>query len=244
MSLLNQKFGYLTALAETKIKNRKAWCCECVCGNVKKYYEYALKNGNSTSCGCQRGKPRADTVGTKRHNLTVIKQLPDFRCVVKCDCGNVKTIETKQFRYLKSCGCMIRGHSHLMSSSKIYSSWANMKERCDNTNHVSYENYGGRGISYEPKWRSFESFYDDMKDTYIEGYSLERIDCNGNYEKSNCTWIPVNEQPKNTRRTYKIHSNGKTLTPSEWAVELGVSRSSIYYYFRKYGNLEKLLANS
>lgn len=82
--------------------------------------------------------------------------------------------------------------------TRSYTSWRKMKDRVCNPNHVHFKHYGGRGITVCEKWLKFEGFYEDMGDR-PEGYSLERVDVNGNYEKDNCTWIPLVDQPKNRR---------------------------------------------
>jgi hypothetical protein len=73
-----------------------------------------------------------------------------------------------------------------------------MKSRCTNPNNIDYRNYGGRGIVICQRWQTFENFLQDMGPR-PPGYSIERIDVNGNYEPSNCKWIPHNEQWKNRR---------------------------------------------
>ena len=52
-----------------------------------------------------------------------------------------------------------------------------MKCRCDN-DHT--ENYGFRGIGYDESWTTFEVFWEDMGESYVEGLELDRIDVNGN----------------------------------------------------------------
>lgn len=76
---------------------------------------------------------------------------------------------------------------HGMYSTPTYISWASMKTRCDNPNDDSYYRYGGRGISYDPKWSTFEGFYEDMGDR-LEGTTLDRIDPDKDYSLSNCFW--------------------------------------------------------
>lgn len=79
-----------------------------------------------------------------------------------------------------------------------YHSWNCMKNRCNNSNLKEYKNYGGRGITYDPKWETFEGFYEDMGER-PENTSLDRIDVNGNYCKENCRWATKEEQQRNQR---------------------------------------------
>lgn len=80
-----------------------------------------------------------------------------------------------------------------------YSVWAQMKFRCDSPNATYYERYGGRGITYDPKWKEFLSFLEDVGSRPL-GYSLDRIDYNGNYTKENCRWATQSVQ---------VHNKGK-----------------------------------
>lgn len=74
-----------------------------------------------------------------------------------------------------------------------------MKQRYCNENNKHYCYYGGRGIQVCDNWaKSFENFLNDMGEC-PEGYSIERLDCNGNYEPSNCIWLFRTEQWKNRR---------------------------------------------
>lgn len=73
-------------------------------------------------------------------------------------------------------------HGHRAVWSGAYNSWGCMKRRCrDATNPA----YGGRGISYDPRWEKFEAFYNDMGDRPL-GHDLSRKDQNANYSFENC----------------------------------------------------------
>lgn len=102
------------------------------------------------------------------------------------------------------------GVTHGLSQTLEYNSWKKMMYRCYTRNNKDYPNYGGRGITvYEP-WHDVRTFCADMikrRGRMDKGFSLERIDPNGNYEPDNCTWIPLRLQGVN-RRPWKHSPEG------------------------------------
>lgn len=60
-SLAGRVFETLTVLSETTIRSgtyARRWICRCSCGNEKIVHQSNLISGNSTNCGCLKGKPR------------------------------------------------------------------------------------------------------------------------------------------------------------------------------------------
>ena len=133
-----------------------------------------------------------------------------------CDCGNTSVVGESQIKggHILSCGCLRRDRStqsakHGMSNSHIYLRWKSMKQRCNNPSVVNFDIYGGRGITYDPRWEDFRNFYEDMNDGFREHLELDRIDVNGNYCKENCRWVTHNENNYNKTRQSN-NSSGKT----------------------------------
>lgn len=124
---------------------------------------------------------------------------------------------------------MKRGNAykHGMINSPEYTSWTHMKQRCSKLDDKNYALYGGRGITYDPRWEDFENFYRDMGPKPGPGYGIDRIDNDGNYCKENCRWATQAEQVRNYSRTYNVTYQGKTQCLKDWCKELNVNYGTV-----------------
>jgi len=80
-----------------------------------------------------------------------------------------------------------------------------MRNRCLNGKDKHFKDYGGRGISICPQWKSFMVFLSDMGPREV-GMSLDRIDHDGNYSPDNCRWATASIQAKNKRSRKAIEN--------------------------------------
>lgn len=212
------EYGHWTVLAAAKVnKDRKAtWLCRCKCGKERDVIGRSLIKGRSTSCGCISGhlaaeKTRINLIGQRFGAWMVqrrgsIEDSTQTAWVCLCDCGTERVVVSQSLRegLSKSCGCqksrMIADSKiqHGRSGTRAYQTWSDMVRRCTNPDVSNWFLYGGRGIKVCDEWMMFENWNADMGDP-PPGLSLERINNDGNYERSNCKWATVAEQNRNHR---------------------------------------------
>ena len=103
-------------------------------------------------------------------------------------------------KHTKSCGCL-RGKEHNLTKHRLYNTWHRINYRCTNPNSQDYPDYGARGILVCEEWQDVKNFIEWVDSTHpnIEGYTLDRIDNDGNYEPSNCRWADRTTQVCNQR---------------------------------------------
>lgn len=177
-------------------------------------------------------------VGQKFGRLTVLEYAERknnrwyFKC--QCDCGNICIVCGEDLKKnTKSCGCLQkektaeRSTIHGMSGTRIYRIWKGIKSRCLNSNTPNYNNYGGRGITVFSKWiNDFQAFFDyvsKLPHFGKEGYTLDRINNDGNYEPENVRWATKKEQARNTRQNRIVEYQDKKMTLIEAAEKSGIN---------------------
>ena len=153
-----------------------------------------------------------------------------------CECGSDVVVRTASLvsGNTKSCGCLSldvsrnRFLSHGLSDTREYNAWKSMQARCNSQGNASYSRYGGRGISVCERWESLENFILDMGKHPGEGYSIDRIDNDGDYTPENCRWATRKEQTRNMKTNRMLKLGSETLCVAEWADRIGVYPNLIH----------------
>jgi hypothetical protein len=158
----------------------------------------------------------------------------------QCSCGNTRIIpQGNLIRGLsQSCGCLrdertrvrnsTHGHTRGYGTTLEYKSWLEMIHRCCCTTSASYGSYGGRGITVCDEWRhSFEQFLADMGPRPSREHSIDRIDNDGPYSKSNCRWATRKQQCRNRRSSRFVSYDGQSRTLAEWSEITGIKQHTL-----------------
>lgn len=148
-----------------------------------------------------------------------------------CTCGTLTKVRDNDLKSgnTKSCGCLhaeatsARNHRHGFGSERLAQVWRDMLFRCRNVKCPSYPNYGGRGVKVCLEWENYLTFRGAVGQPPGRGFSLDRIDNDGDYEPGNVRWATNKEQALNKRTTVYLTHAGRTQTRESWAKEFGIS---------------------
>jgi hypothetical protein len=178
-------------------------------------------------------------VSTKKLNLTghrygkliVVEEAPPLRASrrhvmwrCRCDCGREIEVRSVRLRggHTTSCGCLAAKQNGLRKHP-LYGTWIQMMHRCMNPDHVSYANYGGRGVKVCERWRDLKNFVADMGPRPSVAHQIDRFPNNdGNYEPGNVRWALPNAQMRNTRANRYVTIRGEKMVLAAAAELFGV----------------------
>lgn len=251
-NLTGRRFGRIVILGYMGPGSHRnpLWYWQCDCGNTGTSQVGAIKKGTQKSCGCFKrdglhnfGKGM-DLTGQVFDRLTVLNEAPRrttgktalivrmWRC--KCECGNVCIKWQPDLRSgnAQSCGCIKRKHG--LASTPEYNSWKSMINRCTDPSNKLFNRYGGRGITVCKRWlQSVTHFISDMGTRPDRGYSLERINNDGNYTPKNCKWAHRNEQANNRSNNHLLIVDGVSKTLAEWSRSVQLTPNTIRARLKK-----------
>lgn len=113
------------------------------------------------------------------------------------------------------------------AGTRLHRIYTSMHCRCDNKNHIKFDDYGGRGIKVCNKWSGkygFFYFYKwSMSNGYNDALSIDRIDNNIGYRPENCRWVTVKEQINNRRTSRNYLYKGVIQNLSDISKDSGIS---------------------
>lgn len=175
-----------------------------------------------------------------------------WRCA--CDCGNETTVPTSALTSgnTTSCGCFGRerrlavvtkhGGCPPEGSTPEYRTWAGIIQRCTNPKNPAYPNYGGRGITVDPRWvTSFAVFLAVVGPKPFPGAELDRIDNARGYEPGNVKWTTRTQNQRNKRNNVVLEFRGERMASSAWAERYGMNQATLESRLRWGWTVERAL---
>jgi hypothetical protein len=129
-----------------------------------------------------------------------------------------------------------------LSKTDEHRAWRGLRNRCMNPRNKDYADYGGRGLTVDPRWDDFLVFLADMGLRPTPKHSVERRDNSKGYSPENCYWGTRAEQGANKRNNRMLTYQGLTLHLSEWARRIGITKESLHNRVRKGWPIELILS--
>jgi len=174
-----------------------------------------------------------------------------WRC--RCECGNEVLTQSGTLRSTSKCpDCapvegrgwhrVTHGYTRGGKPSPVYTAWQSMWSRCRDPKNKRYADYGGRGITVDERWRTFEGFIDSMGAPPEPDMQLEREDNDKGYSPENCVWATRSQQGRNKRNNVKLTYQGRTQLMIEWCEELGLRYDTVKRRAQKGWTAEEALA--
>lgn len=125
-----------------------------------------------------------------------------------------------------------------MSRHPLYVTWGNMVARCHNPRNKRYADYGGRGIFVTALWKGSSSEFVEwgLKNGWLPGLQIDRIDNDGPYAPHNCRFVTPRVNMASRRSTKYVTAFGERKRFGEWLHDsrcAGVSASCLAARLRR-----------
>ena len=114
----------------------------------------------------------------------------------------------------------------------VYLRWYKMMSRCYDPKTKHYNRYGGRGIKVCERWHAYQNYAVDIPPV-PKGYSIDRIDNDGDYCPENIRVADQKTQMNNTSVTVKVEHDGEIKHLQKLSEDTGVSRGLIYHRLKR-----------
>ena len=119
------RYGKLVVIGPSDLRTQQyqKWLCQCDCGNQTHVDGKALRNGNTSSCGCGIAEAitkahAIDITGQRFGRLVALEPVVGARHAngkakrqwkFRCDCGKdtISTVSQVRFGMTRSCGCLV-----------------------------------------------------------------------------------------------------------------------------------------
>jgi hypothetical protein len=184
------------------------------------------RTNTNTRSSSSRGVPasiRINLVGDKYGKLTVVGfggyrgTAILWRC--KCECGkrgdyyraNLRSGNSKQCAACSKKQFVTQGTSHGMYGTPTYRTW----ERIIRSGQVS------------KRWQAFENFFEDVGQKTSVNHHFVRKNTTQPWKPGNGEWTHKSKARKNSRTAKQIRYKGRCQSLSDWAREVGISRTSL-----------------
>jgi len=245
--LTGRQFGRLTVLYRAKNKGKKTyWWCRCTCNTEKAIWAQSLLNGDIQSCRClnkeqlgnrrrTHGLTKSPTYKPWQHMLErclepKTKNYKDYggRGIVVCE----RWLDFNNFLYdmgMKPPGLEIERKNNNGNYEPNNCCWATRKEQSNNKRNNRFLAWGGRTQTIR-QWEEELGF----KRAVLWG----RLKKHPDWPVEKLLFTP-HKKDRELRLTFKE----KTQTISQWAREIGKSKTTILHRLQRHPNwpMEKLL---
>lgn len=173
---------------------------------------------------------------------------PRRQLICKCECGKDTITDYYNFIYgaTMSCGCLfLKVHTkYYPVIEEIYIVWYHMNRRCDDPKHISYINYGARGVTVCDEWKNdYQKFLDwALLHGWEKGLNIDKdiipkqLGLVGMlYCPEYCCFVTTEENNNTKRNCVTYDYNGEKLNLAQIEKITGIGRSTIRYRMKKRG---------
>lgn len=161
----------------------------------------------------------------------------------KCGCSeqNIYSLLISRIKRKRKLNCQCGGPQRLLNlEQKFNKVYSRIQQKCYNEKCHNYIYYGGRGIKMWNEWindkKSFIQYIGYLLNAGEQGYSIDRIDNDGDYEPGNLKWSTRRQQVRNSRDcklkvedVIIIKKLLSEMSDAEIASRFDVTQTNIYF---------------